>query len=313
MAILMGANSRTYKFALGHALLSLATDGRDAVTLRELGQPYALAMAGHAQHYPQAPKASTLGEADYLRVLAEESEGSLMAGEPTDRLLDATIRSIPGMVMVKFHNLKGEDGVPHRFYNLQGRGPEAIVRFTPQLLEVAADAQSPLLVEELGNRWALVESAFDSQIGRGLITGGVVISEDGEVVLERTRRGPVARSRGALIGFQHGRCFYCQAPIEDLSMGVHVDHVYPFALMTTGAWSGPDLNGVWNLVVSCAPCNRSKSARLPTEAEVSRLILRNEAILASPHPLRRSIQLALRTLGTSPYARVDLAARYDNT
>jgi hypothetical protein len=39
--------------------------------------------------------------------------------------------------------------------------------------------------------------------------------------------------------------------------------------MKSGAWIGPDLNGVRNLVVACAPCNLAKSARLPQPTEVT--------------------------------------------
>jgi hypothetical protein len=312
MAVLMGANTRTYKFALGHALLSLAGEGRESVTLRELAAPYALAMVDHAQAYPQAPQADGLGERDYLRILRDESEATLVSGEPTDRLLDATVRTIPGMVMVKFHNLKGEDGIPHRFYTVEGRADDSRVVFTPALTAVASDGQTSLLRDELTDRWRLVETAFDADIGRSLIRGGVAVSEDGVFVVEQVRRAPVARSRGALIGFQHGRCFYCVAPIDNLGLA-HVDHVYPFALMKWRGWSGPDLNAVWNLVVACSECNLRKSDRLPTAAEVQRLIERNDAILGSPHPLRRAIQLTMGDSAGDPHAfyrAVDALARF---
>ncbi len=75
-------------------------------------------------------------------------------------------------------------------------------------------------------------------------------------------------------------------------MAVHVDHVYPHALTTRPGWRGPDLNGVWNLVVACAACNLQKTDRLPSGEEVGRLLARNVAILRSPHSLRKSILLA---------------------
>jgi hypothetical protein len=109
------------------------------------------------------------------------------------------------------------------------------------------------------------------------------------------------------MGFQHGRCFYCHQPLPEELGSTHVDHVYPFSLMRTGAWTGPDLNGVWNLVVACAPCNLTKSARPPFSDEVARLLARNDAIAGSPHPLRRALQLSMRSRGgplaTSPELR----------
>ena len=46
MAVLMGANSRTYKFALARALLDAAGTGADFVTLDELGRTYAISWRG---------------------------------------------------------------------------------------------------------------------------------------------------------------------------------------------------------------------------------------------------------------------------
>ena len=295
----MGANTRTYKFALGHALLALASEGRDAATLTEIAVPYSLAIAQHSQHYPQAPRVEGLREADYLSVVAEEATASISAGVPTERLVQATVQSIPGMVMTKFHNLRGGDGVPRRFYDAPDRQAGNLVRFTPDLLEVAQSTHASVLQQELDTRWALVESAFDAEIGSSVVRAGLLVSDDSELVLDLVRRAPVAQTRGALIGFQYGRCFYCRTSLDALLADVHVDHVYPYSLMTSGSWRGPDLNGVWNLVVACAPCNLAKSNRTPTEAEVRRLIERNEAILTSPHPLKRTVSLLLSSGGHS--------------
>ena len=117
----------------------------------------------------------------------------------------------------------------------------------------------------------------------------------------------VTGAREGLMGFQHGRCFYCHDPLAEDFRNVHVDHVYPFSLMKTGAWTGPNLNGVWNLVVACAPCNLAKSARRPLPDEVMTLLARNDAIAGWPHPLRRALQLSMRSqrgpLATSPELR----------
>jgi 5-methylcytosine-specific restriction endonuclease McrA len=313
MAILMGANTRTYKFALGHALLALAAEGRDSATLAEIAVPYSLAIAQHSQQYPQAPRAGSLGEADYLSIVAQEADDTLTAGAATERLMAATVRSMPGMVMSKFHNLRGTDGVPRPFYEMPDRSAGSLVRFTPDLRQVAQSPYMPVLQQELVTRWALVESAFDADIGSSLVRSGLLVSDDSELVLDLVRRAPVAQTRPAPIGFQYGRCFYCRTPLDGLLVDVHVDHVYPYSLMTTGAWRGPDLNGVWNLVVACAPCNPAKSNRTPTEAEGRRLIQRNEAILASPHPLKRTVSLLLNSWGhssTSFYRWVDDLAHF---
>lgn len=45
LTVLMGANSRTYKFALGTALLDAAGRGHSEIPLAELATPYALELA----------------------------------------------------------------------------------------------------------------------------------------------------------------------------------------------------------------------------------------------------------------------------
>jgi hypothetical protein len=70
--------------------------------------------------------------------------------------------------------------------------------------------------------------------------------------------------------------------------------------MSRGVIVGLDLNAVWNLVVSCANCNLSKSDRLPFSIEVERLMFRNELIVGSPYPLKKAIETLT---GKSPSSR----------
>ncbi|GAB7190962.1 hypothetical protein NUM3379_16690 [Kineococcus sp. NUM-3379] len=297
--MLMGANSRTYKFALGEALLQAAGEGRDSLTVPELAVPYAMALVRRAQRYPQASAKQELAPSDFLAVAAEEAEASLAAGQPTQRLLEAAVISMPAMVMQKFHNLRDSalgSTVGHTFYELRGRGRDRRVHLTPELHRVAAGAT--VLRDELDARWSIVETSFDAGIGTSLLRSGVVLSVDGETLQAPViRRAHVASARHALVGFQHGRCFYCHQPLTTLERDVHVDHVFPYSWMKTGSWRGPDLNAVWNLVVACAGCNLVKSNRRPTEAWIQALDARNEAIMTSPHPLKRSLQLTMRAPG----------------
>ena len=296
MAVLIGANSRTYKFALGSTLLELARRGQDEVSFAALAAPYAMQLVQRAQRYPQGPTSSTSGPSDFLTVLSQESAVSQRNQAPTERLVDAAVNSMPQMVMQKFHNLRGMGEVPHRFYEIHGRGSARRVILTSDVHSVATHEAA--LRPELNARWSIVEACFDAEIGRQLVSSGIAVSADGCELLAPARRVTVTGAREALTGFQHGRCFYCHESLAEGFANTHVDHVYPFSLMKSGIWTGPDLNGVWNLVVACAPCNLAKSARLPQPDEVTRLLERNDAIVGSPHPLRRALQLSMRSSGT---------------
>lgn len=60
----------------------------------------------------------------------------------------------------------------------------------------------------------------------------------------------------------------------------------------TAGWAGQNLDGVWNLVLSCRRCNRGKqgkSARVPALHFLERLHRRNEYLIGSHHPLRETL------------------------
>ncbi|MFE7609042.1 HNH endonuclease [Streptomyces celluloflavus] len=309
LAVLMGANSRTYKFALGRALLDLARQGHAEVPLRDLAVPYAMSLVEHAAQAPQASERTPVGTADFLAVVAAESAESRRLGTPTDRLLDAAVRSLPAMVLRKFHNLRGIPELPHRFYEVTGSGGSAggsggpgrrIVRLTDDLHRVARSEQAVGLRAELGARWSIVENSFATGIGRSLIADGFTVDRATSALTDTQRRRSVAGVTEAVIGFQHGRCLTCGDDITPECRTV-VDHVFPYALMkrygSVSGWPGPDLDQLWNLAPAHEACNSVKSDRLPTDDELRRLARRNTAIMESPVPLKRTLQLTLEPPG----------------
>ncbi|MER8066752.1 HNH endonuclease [Streptomyces sp. NPDC094034] len=297
LAVLMGSNSRTYKFALGAALLDVAGRGQREIPLAEFATPYAWELARRIEDAPQAPEGVALGDSDFLAIARKERAQTLAAGQPTDRLLAAAVRSMPAMVMRKFHNLRGGSQVPHLFFELTGGPRERVVRLTHDTLTVARSEQGAGLRAELEARWSIVESSFAAGVGRSLIEEGVAVDWDSLRLTDKKRRRSVAGVADALIGFQHGRCLICDGVVVP-GEAVAVDHVFPFSLMerqrSVGGWAGPDLDALWNLAPAHATCNGVKSDRTPRAVEVCRLALRNEAIADSPHPLKKTLQLSLQ-------------------
>jgi hypothetical protein len=55
---------------------------------------------------------------------------------------------------------------------------------------------------------------------------------------------------------------------------------------------------VWNLAPAHYGCNAGKNDRSPKPVELQRLVERNEAIMHSPHPLKRTLEI---TLGSAPW------------
>ncbi|MFD5633667.1 HNH endonuclease [Streptomyces sp. NPDC127077] len=298
LAVLMGANSRTYKFALGQTLLEFGQTGREGVPVTEFAAAYSLSLVHHLARDPQAPYAQERSEKDFLTVAEQESAATLESGRPTERLLAAAVHSMPTMVMQKFHNLRGDTAVPHTFYELAGRGAQRMVRLTPDLLKLAQSPHATGLTAELEARWSIVESSFAAGVGRSLLEEGVAIDWDTLKITDKRRRRSVTGIIEATAGFQHGHCLIC-GDVLTPSDATAVDHVFPYSLMRrfagVGAWHGPDLDALWNLAPAHATCNGAKSDRLPTQRELAGLAARNEAIMNSPHPLRRTLQISLKS------------------
>ncbi|RNG30959.1 hypothetical protein [Streptomyces botrytidirepellens] len=53
---------------------------------------------------------------------------------------------------------------------------------------------------------------------------------------------------------------------------------------------------IWNIAPTHQACNSAESDWLPAPEELHRLAQRNEAIMLSPHPLRKTLQLSLRSM-----------------
>jgi 2-polyprenyl-3-methyl-5-hydroxy-6-metoxy-1,4-benzoquinol methylase len=105
----------------------------------------------------------------------------------------------------------------------------------------------------------------------------------------------VTSCRDALNGYQKGKCFYCSS---DISVEVEhenlcdVDHFFPHTLGRFLSANQVNLDGVWNLVLSCWRCNRGekgKSARVPAIRYLEKLHCRNEYLIGSHHPLRETL------------------------
>lgn len=298
----MGANSRTYKFALGEALLTAAAEGHTDIPLRDLARSYAMSLVKHLAQAPQASSRSVAGGTDFLTVAQEEAAESVRLGSPTEKLLAAAMKSMPEMVMQKFHNLRGNGGgseVPHRFYEMTGSSRERVVTLTEHLREVARSEQKLTLQAELAARWSIVETSFAAGVGRSLVEEGVAVDLKTLRITDKERRRSVAGVTEAVIGFQHGRCIICAQPLIPGADEVAVDHVFPYSFKRLLSGTNVDLDAIWNLAPAHRSCNGQKSNQPPSLGQLTRLALRNEAIMQSPHPLKRTLQLTLKGHGYS--------------
>lgn len=285
--ILFGKNSASYKFALGKALLEAADQGKTFVTLEELAEPYARNLIDHLQ---KSDRQGTSPSSRFLEACRKFSRGEMAK----DELLTQTARLGFANVIDAFHKVNQAE-IPVRFF-VDERTPRGGINLTDELLALREDLQYGNLNQEVEARWRLVETAWSLDVSPRLLVARYDPSADGIFVESSgARRTNVTSCRDALNGYQKGRCFYCSVDIsveaghEDLC---DVDHFFPHTLGGFLPADKVNLDGVWNLVLSCRRCNRGKqgkSARVPAIRFLERLHRRNEYLIGSHHPLRETL------------------------
>lgn len=301
--ILFGKNVASYKFALASALYDVKRDGSDLVLLDDLALPFSEHLCRHLQH---APKQITSRNSQFLAACAQFNSGEISQ----DALRTATVRLGFNNVIDAFHNVNHGE-IDKRFF-IDERKTHKGIRLTENFFHLTERPQFQNLIYETDARWRLVEQAWAMGVSRNLIA--VEYDQDDQQLfsLSNTRRITITSCRDSLNGYQKGRCFYCFAAI---SLDTHheeladVDHFIPWLARDTV----PNINGVWNLVLSCKCCNRGtqgKFAHVPTMNLLKRLHARNEYFINSHLPLRETL---IRQTGKTDAQRSDFLNQVWNT
>ena len=318
--ILFGRNVASYKFALAQALMDLAQQGRDSVTLDELAKPYTRHICEHVSH---APKQTTSRSSRFIDACAGYNAGTVTH----DELISTAVQLGFNNVLDAFHVVNAGD-VPVSFFRKDFTHDSKRLILTDETFRLATSPEMANIRQETESRWNLVETAWEQGVSANLLR----ISYDGLgqafVAEYGTHRKNVTSARGSLNGYQKGHCFYCHAPIDAADgIGVirtrgsivlpsrtetplcDVDHFFPHTL----AQQVPEVNwdGVWNLVLACHDCNRGtggKFARIPAGEYLERLNRRNEYLIGSHHPLRETL---IAQTGATPAERWNFLKKVD--
>lgn len=303
--ILFGRNSASYKFALAKALIEQGRNpSNDLISLDDLAEPFSRHLC---EHLAQVDKQGNRPTGRFLDACRQYNAGQVSKTQ----LLSITRQLGFQNVIDAFHNVnQGE--IPQRFF-IDERRSSGGIRLTDQLYALFTQSCTDSLMHETEARWRLVETAWELGVSRNLIEVHADSVSDTLFANASGRRIDITSSRDALNGYQKGRCFYCFESISvvpgtaDLA---DVDHFLPHTLK---AWvSGPNWDGVWNLVLACSECNRGsagKFAKVPTLPLLARLHKRNEYLISSHHPLRETL---MQQTGRSTQQRHNyLQQRYD--
>lgn len=289
--VLFGQNVASYKFALAKSLIEHSQQNqKDIIRLEDLALPYALKLCEHLKH---SPKQTTSANSGKLIQACEAYNG----GQITESQLQ-TVSLQEGFkyVLDAFH-VVNRSAVPTEFFQVTNENKIKHLILTDSFAKLVEDKTTTnSLLNEVESRWNLVEKAWEFNMSRRLM--GVEYDQNLQELytVSEQRRVNITSSRGALNGYQKGKCFYC---FREIGIGNHdenladVDHFFPFTLVSKSKdFVHININGVWNLVLACQQCNRwDKSARVPSLTLLHRLFQRNEYLIYSHHPLRETLMI----------------------
>ena len=159
--LLFGSNTACYKFALGGALLEVATAGSESIRVQgDLAVPFAKRLCDHLKiEDRQAINPSSSFLAACRQYNSEEID--------LDTLVSSTISQGFRYVFDAFHQVAGED-VPQRFFTLEGSVGNRVIHPTEQLLGIN-NLAAAVLEAEVEARWRIVETAWSIGVSAQLL------------------------------------------------------------------------------------------------------------------------------------------------
>ncbi|EPD54160.1 hypothetical protein HMPREF1210_00145 [Paenisporosarcina sp. HGH0030] len=295
--ILFGANTASYKFALAKALIDLTKQNKDFVSERDLALVFLNYMNEHIQNgTPQI----TSNSSKYFDAFASYNKQHVSL----DEMVSLTLSNPFKNVIDRFHTINSQQS-PTTFYErTQKNGIKGIV-ITDNIFKLQEMNHLENIIEEIEGRWRLVEVAWSLKMNPSLLNVKYDVSNKSLFIAGNNsyKRIDITSSRSALNGYQKGKCFYC---VRDISINKHhpeltdVDHFIPHLLQPS---LNHNLDGVWNLVLSCTTCNRGENGKftlLPILEYLEKLYERNEYFIMSHHPLRETL---INQLGKNSYQR----------
>ncbi|MBQ3120322.1 MAG: HNH endonuclease [Peptococcaceae bacterium] len=283
--ILFGRNVASYKFALAKSLLEIAPTGKTEIYLEDLAEPFSRNLC---EHIAVSPKQITSQSSRFLDACKNYNNGTITHSQ----LMDTTVSLGFNNVIDAFH-VVNEASIPVEFYKKDYSRKEKKLILTDELFKLKELPNSDNFLVETEARWNLVETAWALNISRNLLNVKYDDITRSFFTDNAFRRKDITSARWALNGYQKGKCFYCYRDINvsnDTDNECDIDHFFPHTLQRY--MLDVNLDGVWNLVLTCPECNRGingKFAKVPHIKYLARLHKRNEFLINSHHPLRETI------------------------
>ena len=278
---LFGRNVASYKFALAKSTLELAQEQKTEIKLSDLAEPFSRYTCDHIK---ENPKQSASPSSKFLEACSNYNSDKISHSD----LITATEKHGFNYVLNHFHIVNGKE-IGKKFFIDERKSSKKII-LTDEILKLASNENGVNLFQETEARWRLVETSWALGVSRNLINADV---DNDLLFTNHIKRTDVTSARDALNGYQKSKCFYCFRKISVFKRSLNlcdVDHFFPHELNRKNILF--NLDGVWNLVLSCLKCNRGvqgKFANVPSIKLLERLNQRNEYYISSHDPLRETI------------------------
>ncbi|MFC0180477.1 HNH endonuclease domain-containing protein [Thorsellia kenyensis] len=299
--ILFGKNTATYKFALAKAILESHHNNNDLITLEQIALPFSVNICRHLTNFERQ---ITAKNSKYL----EACKNFNLKLIDEDELINCTLKYGFNHVFDAFHNIAGKN-IENLFF-IDERKHKKSIRITENLYKLVEENPVQMLYDETESRWNLVEFAWNNNLSTSLIE----YDNETNFLFDRSsRRINLTSTHSSLNGYQKGKCFYCSQKISINKKDINyadVDHVLPFKLSQFNEFK--NLNGIWNLVLSCKECNRGPNGKFDKIIHLKYLVKlhrRNEYLITSHHPLRETL---IKQTGKNTAERINFLQTYYN-
>jgi 5-methylcytosine-specific restriction endonuclease McrA len=294
--ILFGRNVASYKFALAKSLLELDCSKDSFVSLDDLSKVFSKHIV---EHVKSGNRQTTSRSSKFLYACQLYSENKIS----DDELYDITKKYGFNNVIDAFHNVDSHEK-KDSFYEKTIRNNKKGIIVTDNLYNLRESNDLDKLEKEIEGRWNLVETSWEQRNPNMIIEYEpedmslfTLRQQSNSSYLDSHLRVKVTDSRYPLSGYQKGKCFYCYDEITHLPNQKNtcdVDHFFPISMQSKfNSNLHLNLNGIWNLVLSCPECNRGekkgKFAHTPALHLLERLERRNNYYIYSKHPLGDTI------------------------
>ncbi len=273
--IRFGKNQATYKMALGHLLINYAKRNFEKIPMDDVASDFFQFYLPHVRPKEGMPRTRQLKQprkdSSIEKAVWGYDSGKFTESQTIKFVKDNCLLA-PHVVIPRF-NMIQQKKIHAPFY----RWDKSNLYLNDNILDIFSLKENQYLGEQVLSRFDLLQYTFS----QSEFASNMTYDKNLEHIMNMQTRTNITKFKPALSGFQDDKCFLCGHSYQDDP--TEVDHLIPYDIV------GHD--EIWNLEVAHKLCNGDKLDDMPHRQYMDRIIKRNEALMASEHPLKQKMQL----------------------